>query len=228
VLYGKAGTWLWNGVDQTWTKMPLGDGPGQRTGQSMVYDPVRAIVIMVGGQGLDVGPRNDAWEWDGTAWHELQFTTLPFSRQNAALAYDALTSRIVMFGGQSSEAVNLNDTWELAYRSNTSPSESCLSKDLDADRDGLFGCDDPDCWGRCTPTCPPYTQCDTAAMVPRCGDDFCSAVESSQLCPIDYPEERLFPRTDHLLPPAKTVRVPLCCLNLSLWPMEKSVAIEFG
>jgi hypothetical protein len=187
VLYGNAGTWLWNGVDQTWTKMPLGDGPGQRTGQSMVYDPVRANVIMFGGQGLDFGPRNDAWEWDGTAWHELQFATLPFSRQNAALAYDALTSRIVMFGGQSSEAVNLNDTWELAYRSNTSPSESCLSKNLDADRDGLFGCDDPDCWGRCTPTCPPYTQCDTAAMVPRCGDDFCSAVESSQLCPGDCP-----------------------------------------
>jgi hypothetical protein len=47
------------------------------------------------------------------------------------------------------------------------------------------GCDDADCYGRCTPLCQPGTPCDPAA--PRCGDGLCGAVEDYAICPVDCP-----------------------------------------
>ena len=55
--------------------------------------------------------------------------------------------------------------------------------DLDDDGDGLAGCDDPDCWSRCTPTCLPGAICDDA--LPHCGDGACGAREDYALCPTD-------------------------------------------
>jgi hypothetical protein len=61
---------------------------------------------------------------------------------------------------------------------------------FDGDGDGLIGCDDPDCWGRCTPLCPPDStpdwpdDCDTA--LPHCGDGVCNPnLETQRLCPGD-------------------------------------------
>ena len=53
----------------------------------------------------------------------------------------------------------------------------------DVDADGLVGCADPDCWGYCTPLCPPDTSCDPSAA--RCGDGTCGPVEDCRVCPGD-------------------------------------------
>ena len=51
------------------------------------------------------------------------------------------------------------------------------------DGDELAGCDDPDCWGRCAPRCPPGTSC--APTAPQCGDGTCSSIEDYLVCPED-------------------------------------------
>ena len=55
---------------------------------------------------------------------------------------------------------------------------------VDSDFDGLVGCKDPDCSGRCSPFCPPGTTCDDT--LPHCGDGVCNpTLESCELCPQD-------------------------------------------
>ncbi len=59
----------------------------------------------------------------------------------------------------------------------------------DFDDDGLTGCADPDCFGRCYPTCSTTYSgpCDRATG-PRCGDATCdTAFEDYLLCPRDCP-----------------------------------------
>jgi hypothetical protein len=93
------------------------------------------------------------------------------------MAYDALDRAIVLVGGMS-----FDDTWTFRYERAGDVDESCRpGEDLDAD--GLAGCDDPDCWARCTPLCPPGTTCDPAA--PHCGDGVCNAALEQGFCPSD-------------------------------------------
>ena len=72
-----------------------------------------------------------------------------------------------------------NETLTLRFGASEVPQDLCI--EVDTDGDTLIGCDDPDCWARCTPFCPPHTSC--PADVPRCGDGTCSRVESTRLCP---------------------------------------------
>jgi hypothetical protein len=54
----------------------------------------------------------------------------------------------------------------------------------DSDGDGRTGCADPDCWGRCSPLCPPGETCTPGA--PHGGDGVRGAVEDSSICPDDF------------------------------------------
>jgi cysteine-rich repeat protein len=182
VLFGNNGTWEWTG--SRWEKKaPVGAVPVARFQHTMTYDPIRGRVVLFG--GIDqFGSLNDVWEWDGNNWKELRFANNPSPRRDTRIAYDAVGARLVMFGGDA--GAQLNDTWALQYRSESSPAELCIKGDADTDGDGLKGCVDPDCWGRCTPTCPPYVSC--AATEPGCGDGTCnSALETHLLCPADCP-----------------------------------------
>jgi hypothetical protein len=89
----------------------------------------------------------------------------------------------MMFGGVTSPAVAVAETQALRVGSISFPSDACI--DVDTDGDGLRGCQDPDCWGRCTPGCPPDRSC--ASTSPRCGDGACSSIEDRRLCPADCP-----------------------------------------
>ncbi len=231
-----ADTWEWDGA--TWVEVtPSGTNPAQRMECAMTYDPVRDRTVMSGGNQIFITPieeSNDTWEWNGTAWTEMEVLgPNPQNRFRATLVYDGARRRPVMFGGAGSggddsadwdgahwtrataisaasirprslqgiaydgargrtvvyggnprEFVgdpSLGDTWQSALKA-TGP-EACHSG-LDGDQDGLVGCDDPDCWGYCTPLCPPGTTCDPAE--PRCGDGACNpALESPRLCPSD-------------------------------------------
>jgi hypothetical protein len=55
VLVGSGGTWLWDGAN--WSPAP---GPQPPTGSMLVWDPVRAAVVMSG-----IQPTGETWEWNG-------------------------------------------------------------------------------------------------------------------------------------------------------------------
>jgi hypothetical protein len=62
--------WEWDGAK--WTKINA-VGPIPRLGGSMIYDPVRKVVLLYGGL-VDGTPRswgNDLWSWDGVVWRQL-------------------------------------------------------------------------------------------------------------------------------------------------------------
>lgn len=100
------------------------------------------------------------------------------------MAFDAVKRELVMFGGTGLSG-NRRDTWSLRHDTPLPLAERCVLADEDLDGDGLAGCADPDCWGRCAPLCPPGTSCGAAAV--RCGDGTCTAIEDHALCPTDCP-----------------------------------------
>jgi hypothetical protein len=165
-------TWEWDGT--TWNRrVPTASPPG-RFFPGVAYDPGRQTVVMTSGIEWTNGTTitdtiNDTWEWNGT-WTQVNVPLSPSYATNQTMAYDALNENVFDPAG-----------WVLRWES-TQPHEVC-GLGFDVDGDGLVGCDDPDCWGYCTPLCPPNTTCDPAA--PRCGDGVCSTLESCRLCPAD-------------------------------------------
>jgi hypothetical protein len=160
-------TWAWDGT--AWREL-LASAPNLGGGANlMTYDPVR-------GRVFHLGNAQTPFEWDGTAWREI-ITLLP-AIENGAIAYDALGSRVVLLNGYD------RTTWQGRWTYDGEVDESCLAGE-DLDGDGLAGCDDPDCWGYCTPYCPPRTPCDATA--PHCGDGKCNAALEMGRCPQDCP-----------------------------------------
>jgi cysteine-rich repeat protein len=160
-LVGTA-TWTYDG--STWVDTgaspPSHDAP-------LVWNPARKKLQLVGGSDV-----NDLWEWDGSAWTRITAEgTIP-SREGplAATAIDG--TGVFIYGGSS--AALLGDAWELRW-DGAELGERC--DDADADRDGLVGCLDPDCWSVCSPTCSPETSC--PATEPRCGDGACDAAHET-------------------------------------------------
>lgn len=64
VLVGGGGTWLWDGAD--WTRPA---GPQPPSGRVLVWDPVRAAVVM-----SDVQGSPETWEWQGR-WQQVSATS---------------------------------------------------------------------------------------------------------------------------------------------------------
>jgi cysteine-rich repeat protein len=132
----------------------------------MVYDPNRAtMIIWTFDDGL--------WEWNGSTTTRLT-TSSPYNYYEPPI-YDRSTRSFFRFGPTSGWDTNVV-RWE-----SDEAEEQCDGTDTDLD--GLVRCDDPDCWWRCTPRCPPYASCDPAA--PHCGDNTCSELEDVALCPSD-------------------------------------------
>ncbi len=168
-------TFQWDGA--TWTRH---DDPGlQRVDHVQDYDPARRRIVAFAGQSPT--DTNEVDEWDG-AWVRLSVVgTPPPIRTRAAGFYDPIRHALVIFGG-AHNTIFLGDTWTLKWTSST-PDDACDGM-TDLDGDQRIGCDDPDCWARCTPRCPPGTTCDPAS--PQCGDSVCNpALETPALCPVD-------------------------------------------
>ena len=171
-------TWEWDGYG--WTERFPQVSPPKRFRHSMVYDRVRGVVVMFGGELFNSKKFSDTWEWDGNNWSEVATAISPQARSAACLAYDSRRERSVLFGGATDWVSNcLSDTWLYGYESST-PTEACLSG-FDVDRDGLVGPEDPDCWAFTTPLCAPgVSYC--AQTGPFCGDGTCGALESCRTC----------------------------------------------
>jgi cysteine-rich repeat protein len=172
-------TWEFDGT--TWADVSPAVSPPGRSDAVMYYDPIAEKVVMYGGLALPL--RGDTWEWDGTTW-KLRAEVNAVPLWGAAIAYDAVQRRAIVFGGFDN-FVTSQRTLAFEYTSPTVPKERCLSAAVDDDGDGLAGCADPDCWGRCTPGCLPGTTCDPA--LPHCGDGTCGPIEDHLICPADCP-----------------------------------------
>lgn len=180
VLYGD--TWEYDGT--TWKDVTPAVSPPARFGHSLVYDPVRQRVELFGGNAPSAF-YDDTWEWDGTSWTQQMPLVSPSRRHGQVMAYDAIHRQMVMFGGETTATVNAGDTWVRSFESGAPTAERCIFATEDSDGDGLIGCADPDCYGRCNPLCRPGMTCDPAD--PHCGDGTCGPVEDSALCPSDCP-----------------------------------------
>jgi hypothetical protein len=174
-LYSNQPTWSWNG--ERWSKANL-PGLPLRVGFAMPYDANNRATLAIGGTFDD-----NVHTWSlpaglATPWEPLPvpFSSDPqVSNQNAV--YEAVQGRTLVF--VSSE----KPMWELSYRAEGELYEVC-QHGHDIDGDGLVGCADPDCWGYCTPLCPPGAECDDE--LPHCGDGACNtALETCRMCPED-------------------------------------------
>ena len=117
-----ADLWEWNGTTGVWTNRtptPLpAVWPSSLTRHSLVYDPVRARTVVLGGE-LPDGYLESIWEWDGAtgAWTEhpppplQQDSPLPLT--GLAAAYDTYCHRIVMVTGDVGSGEQFTrQTWE--------------------------------------------------------------------------------------------------------------------
>ncbi len=173
-------TWEWDG--SAWTQVSPTASPSAREGVQLVYDPDRRRVVLYGGQNSLF--YDDVWEWDGTSWTQLTPQSTAHERSYGGAVYDAIGRRVIVVGGYGIVGV-FDDNVALAYATSTTQSERCVLATEDADGDGLAGCADPDCWGRCAPLCPPGLPCDPST--PHCGDGTCDPVEDAFICPSDCP-----------------------------------------
>jgi cysteine-rich repeat protein len=171
VLLVNGATWEWDGTD--WIEMSPSANPTVFQ-PALAYDPTRERVILNGADNTNSGS-TQTWEWDGASWTQLPSVTNP-PNPGTVLAYDRVHGELVLYA-----ATSTGDVWVHRFFSRAVPPDTC--NDVDTDGDGLVGCADPDCWGRCTPVCPPDTTCDPGS--PRCGDGTCSILEYSRLCPSD-------------------------------------------
>jgi len=113
------------------------------------------------------------WELAGGTWVRRMVSFDVFGK--VLIAADPIGQRVLAYELRSGEVSSLRFT-------STTPDEDCPS-DADTDGDGLAGCGDPDCWGRCTPLCPPFSTC--TMPTPGCGDGVCDPLETHALCPVD-------------------------------------------
>jgi cysteine-rich repeat protein len=183
VLFGGKGpaqitnneTWLF---DTAWRQVTPATVPAARHGAAMGYDPVRERIVMFGGYTLS-GTLDDVWEWDGTAWTEIEIQLRPPPR-TGQLAMQT-PEGIEMFGG-GSKTGPVNETWLLSWIDTTATYDSCTGH-LDLDGDGRVGCDDPECWHACSPLCGPGVSCQATA--PTCGDGATAPQETCGTCAAD-------------------------------------------
>jgi cysteine-rich repeat protein len=176
---------VWEYDGTTWEVRHPTTVPQGRLRHALAYDVLRRETVVFGGHGSLSTYLNDTWGWNGTDWALLTSASgAPSKRDHHAMAYDLAGRQVVLFGGQYFDGVTtfwLDDTWVLRQDALETVEETCLG--FDADHDGRFGCDDPDCFGYCTPLCVPGETCDGTG--PRCGDGVCQPVESCALCPAD-------------------------------------------
>ncbi len=103
--------WEWDGA--TWMPVPQGTPPPIRNSHAMAYDVARAKLVVVGGTDND-GPCGffDTWEFDGTAWTEMDSGPGFPGVAGTAIAYDAARQHVVMFGGNINGCTQRSgDTW---------------------------------------------------------------------------------------------------------------------
>lgn len=96
ILVHPAGTWVWNGSTQLFSK--LGATPElMREATALAFDEARSRLVVYG----DKTGLSDTWETDGTTWTHPS-TTGPLGVANASLTYHKARKRVVLWASSSS------------------------------------------------------------------------------------------------------------------------------
>lgn len=103
-------TWLRDGSG-TWRKVD-GPGPSARYGAACAWDEVRRVGVLFGGHSADGSYLGDTWQWDGTAWQQLQTVRAPSRRMYAGAFYNYNFGAVMLTGGQR-EGSRFSDLWLL-------------------------------------------------------------------------------------------------------------------
>ncbi|OYD73752.1 UNVERIFIED_ORG: hypothetical protein BDU10_5438 [Burkholderia sp. CF145] len=99
-------TWEWDG--ERWIQLD-DQGPPPRYNFGLASDTTRNRVVLFGGElrfAVNDQVLGDTWEWDGTAWSQLEETG-PSPRTGLCMTFDSVRGRVVLFGGSLQ-----GDTWE--------------------------------------------------------------------------------------------------------------------
>ncbi len=89
-----------------------GPKPEPRVGHSMVYDPIREVVLLHSGDNY-VTTYNDTWAWDGEKWEKISESGP--ARIGTSMVYDEKNQEILLFGGTwriTSGFDYSNDLWK--------------------------------------------------------------------------------------------------------------------
>src|SRR5579859_2642062 len=106
----------WSFTGGLWQNLTnASSAPPARYAASMAFDRLDNYVMLFGGCGNPVCPRDDTWQFYGGAWKNLTRSagTPPPARSGGALAYDAGDLAVVLFGG-CGVVCPLGDTFEFA------------------------------------------------------------------------------------------------------------------
>ncbi len=194
-------TWEWDG-ERFEQRLPS-NSPGPLITPALTYHATRRTVVLLGSVQRPGGSHTGAWEWDGSAWQQLyQADRLDVRGERAW--FDAKTHTLVGVGGTHGQIwfdPNAPRFWRFeqspsspqctlasfaACGSPAAAGEVCFAS-VDGDHDGLIGCEDPDCYGVCFPSCGPSSlMCDS--RLPYCGDGLRGALEGCASCPADCGE----------------------------------------
>ena len=111
---GSDATWLYDGA--TWQTLPVaGPRPTPRTGARMVYDSVRDVCVLTGGQDPVSGAAcTDTWELQGAVWTQVPGSFAP--GRDFGLAFDPVRRFVVRYGGVAGAVAN-GETWRFGARS---------------------------------------------------------------------------------------------------------------
>jgi N-acetylneuraminic acid mutarotase len=101
--------------------------PPPRMYGSFVYDPVRRLHLLFGGELAEREYSNDTWAYDPAAdtWTQVSPSGVaPSGRSDSSRAYDPVSGQIILFGGDRYDAnredyVFYNDTWTYDPAKNT-------------------------------------------------------------------------------------------------------------
>ncbi|MEO1483574.1 MAG: DUF4215 domain-containing protein [Myxococcota bacterium] len=130
-------TWEFDG--DAWREIET-SGPAPRWAHGAVYDPVSTRVVLFGGFERVAGDFSDTWTYGADGWQEVFPAFVPTARRNFGMAYDRERRGVFLYGGQPRDP----GAAYLFRLTSSQPTERCDSS-VDADSDGLAGCDDPDC-----------------------------------------------------------------------------------
>jgi len=129
------------------------------SGYAAVADYARDSVVMVTTEGYVGNGVSNPLDWErlDKVWSEVASAPLegnpPFGATQT-IALQRSYGRIdVEMSPQDGSILLLERQWK-----GSTPDETCVAG-VDADGDGLAGCDDPDCWWACHPACPYRATC---------------------------------------------------------------------
>jgi hypothetical protein len=106
-------TWEWDGIG--WIQRFPPHDPERRTGQKLVFDTNRNMVLLVGGSGY-VPPNNEVWGYDGNDWMLLSASSPDGPPSNAIPEYavfDSARAKIIFITSvPPAQNGNFSATWE--------------------------------------------------------------------------------------------------------------------